>query len=384
MRLILKISPKRVNFIAIQQDHAIPCGGYHQPTVRTGYDSVVAHRSYDMFAITAKEPGSVVSLDNKGIVVEYDSKQIQGYEIGRRFGNAGGLTIPHTIVTPLKVGDKFSVGDAIIYNNGFFEPDFFNPKAIVLKNSMNVRTVLWESNQTIEDASSISSFAAAKLMTNVTKVKTIVVKFDQSVDGLVKEGDLLTAESVLCTIQDATTANNALFDKASIDTLRMISAQTPRANVNAIVDRVEVFYHGDRLDMSESLKRLTTFGDKQLKSLYTSVAKPVPTGEVDGGFRIDGTPLDLDNVAIRIYLTTAVTANVGDKGVFCNQLKTVFSEVIEQQMLSEDGGTIDAIFGAKSIDDRIVSSPFVIGTTNTLLRVIAQKAVEMYAGESLI
>lgn len=66
------------------------------------------------------------------------------------------------------------------------------------------------------------------------------------------------------------------------------------------------------------------------------------------------------------------------KGVFGNQMKTVFSEVLEKEIVTEDGDIIDAIFSNQSISDRIVTNPYVIGTTNTLLEVIAKRAVSLY------
>jgi hypothetical protein len=370
--------PKRVNYIAIQNAHAIPCEGYHQYTVRTGYDSVIAHRSSDLFAVMAKKPGTVKAIDAKGIVMLYDDGTVQGYELGRRFGNAKGLTIPHFVVSPLKVGDKVAVGDVISYNDGFFEPDFFNPKEITLKNSINVKTVLWESTQTLEDASSLSRRASDRLSTKITKVKTIVLNFDQTINKLVKPGDAVNAEDVLCIIEDAVTADNQLFNDASIDTLRLISAQAPRAHVKGIVEKVEVFYHGDKEDMSPSIKALCDSADRVLKKNADSLETAAFTASVDAGFRIESDPLSLDTIAVKIYITSNVGAGIGDKGVFANQMKTVFSEIIEEDMVTEDGQLIDAVFGAESIAARIVNSPYVIGTTNTLLQVLAKQAVAAY------
>ncbi len=366
------------NFIAIQQSHSIACDGYHQATVRTGYDQVVAHRSYDMFAITAPQPGRVVSVNKKGIVVEYKDMTKQGYELGRRFGNAAGLIIPHEIATPLKVNDEFNIGDPICYNTGFFEIDFFDSKRIVLKNAFNVRTVLWESLQTLEDASSITEKVANKLMTSVTKVKTVLVSFDQTVSNLVKVSDKVEYDSVLCYIQDQITAGSKLFTDETIDTLKMLGAQSPRAHVQGVVEAVEVYYHGEKEDMSESLLELANESDKRFKYISNSQGKKYHSGSVDAGFRTDGNPLPLDCVAIRIYITTQVPASTGDKGVFVNQMKTVFSETIKVPYVTEDGKEIDAVFGAKSIDDRIVNSAVIIGTANATLDVITDKAVEMY------
>lgn len=64
--------------------------------------------------------------------------------------------------------------------------------------------------------------------------------------------------------------------------------------------------------------------------------------------------------------------------MFGNQMKTVFSEVMDYEMRAEDGTIIDAVFGAKSIQDRIVLSPILIGTTNTLLEIIGKRACDIY------
>jgi hypothetical protein len=372
--------PKRVNFVSIQQKHAIACEGYHQHIVRTGYESVLAHRTDDLYAYTAKQPGKVTGLNEKGIIVEYADGTSTGYEIGRRFGNSQGLTVAHEVVTPLKVGDEVALGDVIVYNTGFFEPDFFNAKRVVWKNSLNVRTVLWESTQTHEDSSSLSRKISAKLSARVTKVKMIVVGFDQHVSHLVQSGQAVNAESVLCVIQDAVTANNKLFNEQSIETLKALQAQTPRAHVQGTVEKIEVFYHGDKEDMSESIRELCDWGDAQLKKRAQAVGMKASTGEVDGGFRIENNPLGLDEVAIRIYITSNVGAGVGDKGVFANQLKTCFGEVMEHPLRSEDGQEIDAVFGYRSLEARIVESPMIIGQVATLLKLVGKNAAAIYRG----
>lgn len=47
-------------------------------------------------------------------------------------------------------------------------------------------------------------------------------------------------------------------------------------------------------------------------------------------------------------------------------------------MHTESGEIVDAVFGYRSIAARVVMSPILMGTTISLLRVIARKAVEMY------
>jgi hypothetical protein len=373
--------PKRVNFIAIQQGHGVSCAGYHANAVRTGYEQVVAHRTSDLFAFTAKKPGKVVGLTEEGLLVEYEDGTKQGFELGRRYGNAEGATIPHEVRASVTLGQKFKVGDLLVFNEGFFEPDVMDPSQVVWKAGVTVRVALMESPLTLEDSSAISKKTADLLRTKTTKPRSIIVDFKQSIRNLVKVGQAVSSEDILCVIEDDTTARHDLFDEESLDTLRLLSAQTPLAKMAGVVERIEVFYHGDKQDMSESLRSVASASDRELSARRKAVGKKVLTGLVDDSHRTDGDPLNLDTLEIKIYITADVAAGVGDKGVFANQMKTVFGTVLENEVTTESGKEIGAIFGAKSIQARIVHSPDIIGTTTTLLSVGAQRVVKAYRGK---
>ena len=304
--------PKRVNFVGIQHSHGIACSGYKQSSVRTGYEQIIAHRTGDLFADTAKQDGKVVSKTNTGIILQFADGSTKSYEIGRRYGAAAGLVIPHEVVCDLQVGDEFKSGDIISYNSGFFEKDILNPKQVVWKAGVTVKTVLLESSQTLEDASSISKRLADKLTTKTTKIKTVVVSFDQIVKSMVKPGDAVEPESILCVIEDAVTSNSNLFDEESLDTLRLLSNQTPTPKVRGVVERIEVYYHGQKEDMSDSLRDLAGVYDRELSKRYKSLGKGSVTGMVNSDLRIDGNPLSLDNMAIKFYITSDVSAGIGD------------------------------------------------------------------------
>lgn len=381
LRTISNTKPKRVNFSSIQHSHGLACNGYRQSSVRTGYEQVLAQRTSDLFAYAARFNGKVISKKDKGIVIEYENGEKKSIELGRRFGSAAGLTVAHSVITELKEGDTFKTGDIISYNDGYFERDILNPKNVVWKMGVTVKTVLYESPQTHEDASSISARLASQLSTKLTKIKDVVVTFDQEVRNIITAGTEVNHETILCIIEDAITSNSNLFDIESLNTLRLLGNQAPTAKVNGVLERIEVFYHGEKEDMSASLQALANAGDRELAIKNRALQKPVFTGNVREDFRIDNSPLGLDCMAIRFYITTEVPSGIGDKGVFCNQMKTIFSEVMDYTMTTESGKVIDAVFGQKSIDDRIVNSAIVIGTTNSLLDVVGKKAVEIYKGK---
>jgi hypothetical protein len=158
----------------------------------------------------------------------------------------------------------------------------------------------------------------------------------------------------------------------------MFDTQAPKAGVVGVVDKIEFYYHGMLEDLSKPLKAIADKFNSELKSTAKELSRPVYTGQVDGSLRIRGDALALDTGCIRVHITSDVEAGVGDKGVFCNQLKTTFSQIAEEDYTSQDGRLIDAIFGGKSIHNRIVNSPLIIGTTNSILMALGEAAVKVY------
>jgi hypothetical protein len=109
-----------------------------------------------------------------------------------------------------------------------------------------------------------------------------------------------------------------------------------------------------------------------------SAGRAVVNGQVTDEYRVSGVPLALDKAEIRVYITLNTTSSVGDKLVFGHQLKSVVGEVMDYKVTSEDGRPVDALFSYRGVMSRIVNSPILLGTTTTLLKLIADKAVEAY------
>lgn len=245
------------------------------------------------------------------------------------------------------------------------------------------KTVLMEANDTFEDSSVISERIGKELSTGTTKVRHLFFDFDQTIRNLVDVGAEVDPESILCTIEDSVTADNDLFSEDTLDTLRLLSGNTPRAKVTGTVERIEVLYYGDKEDMSESLRTLTDQADRRLAKQRRAQGKSVVTGSVDDSIRIDQKVMELDSLVVKVYITGELGASGGDKGVFGNQLKTVFARVMTGTNTTEDGAELDAVFSYDGISRRIVYSPEVMGTANTLLRLISKRVAKVYRGEKV-
>ena len=364
--------------MSIQNGHTIACNGYRQPYVQTGYETVAAQRVDDLFCFTAKDKGKVISVTDKAILVEYGSGEQKGVYLGRQYGNAEGSTYPHDIVAMLKEGDTFENGDVIAYNTGFWEQDFLDSKKVVLKMSLLTNTAYEEDARTHEDSCSISSDLAKELISTTIKVKSYVVRFTQNLHEVQKPGANLEPETLLMSIEDEITSGTEMFDAESSALLGKLSRMNPRSGHSGSLDKIEVFYHGDKGDMSPVLRSLADRSDKQMVDQAKQAGKPAFNGRVSSEYRVVGKPLMLDTAELRFYISVNNEMSNGDKGVFANQLKTTVGEVMDYQMHTESGIKVDARFGGRSAIKRIVNSYAIEGTTTAILQEMAKKMVEMY------
>lgn len=174
------------------------------------------------------------------------------------------------------------------------------------------KVALLESPDTWEDSSVISERVAKLMGSEVAKVRHLFFNFDQTVSNLVNVGDKVDPESVLCTVEDPLTATNHLFDEDTLDTLRLLSGNTPRAKYAGSIEKIEVLYFGDKEDMSDSLRLLVEKADRELAKKRKALGLSIVTGKLDDSIRIDAKVVELDTVVIKVYITNNVPAGAGD------------------------------------------------------------------------
>jgi hypothetical protein len=371
---------KRVNFIAIQHSSSTFCKGQDVNPVRTGYERVMAHRTSDLFAYTAKADGKVTKVTKNHIEVTYKDGSIKVVELGRRFGATPDYKFPHFVTTSLKEGDQFKQGDIISYNSHFFKIDPLDRTQALWKQGAMLTVALYEAPETLEDSSIISEHAARLLETQMAKVRDLVVTAKDTIHNLVKVGDHVEVDSILCVIEDPITADHHLYDDKSIKTLKLLAANAPKAKLAGVVEKVEVFYHAEIDDLSESLQILARESDLDRRRRARDLRYVYTNGRVDDSLRIEGNPLLPGTVDIRITITVDVPCSSGDKVVFANQMKSVVAKVMTGVNETLSGKPIDCCFPYVSFNSRITLSPELMGTTATILKGLSKKAADVYFG----
>lgn len=318
--------------------------------------------------ITADDDGIVTNVTNDTLSVIYKGDIKKAYKLGVVHGTVSGVTIPHTKITDLKAGHKFNKGDALVFNSGFFKRSEINPHNVVYMHGVITRVVLMENADTTEDSCVISQELSDKLSTPVTTHHGIIVDFTKVIHNLVKVGDHVEPDTILCTLENFIDESLVSKDASAIAALSKLSSNNPRAKVYGTITEIEVLYYGKIEDMNFSLQQIVNeYDTKRSKVVRKYDTDDAKTGKIDESIRVSGRKLLPNQLAIKIYIDGSLGTNTGDKLVFGNMLKSTIGRVMSDPFISEDGQPVDAQFGGQSVSHRIVDSPEISGLANTVM-----------------
>lgn len=365
--------PKRINFIQIQNSHVIPIKDMRAPYMRTGYESVFALRVNNDYVTSATEEGVVEKITKDNVSIKHKSGKSVKYKLKSwTTKEESGSCFEHKLVTNLKVKDKISVGDTILYDNSFFEPDIFNSKRVIYKAGTSLTTVLMEDQQTYEDSAAISHKITGKLSAKPIKVKSIVVDVKDNIFDVVNIGDKVDYSTTLFSMLDSMTGDIESMDAETKKLIKSIKTKSPKSKYNGSIVDIKIMYNSELKDMSRSLKKLVNESDERLLMVGNHV------GKVNASYSIQGKPLIDGKAEIKIYIKTTDTMGIGDKGIVSNQLKFTVGEVFNYDMIADSGDEIELVFSQRSVSARITNSGELIGTTSMLLEKLTQEAVNTY------
>lgn len=368
-----KDDPKRINFINIQMSHTVVCKGYKSFPVRTGYEQCIGQRTSSLFTVRAQGIGRVTKSTPTLLVIEYEDDSLPNdhIEIGRKYGTVTGKTIPHDIVTDLGVGDEVKPQDVVAWNSGFFERDYFNPDDVVWMAGIPVKVALLDGHETIEDSCQVDEWLVGELEMPKTGLRELTFTVDQDISELVSVGDTVNTESILCIVEDSSTAGTDFFDSTTLDTLSVMSRNTPRAQYSGRVSKVEVIYNADIDDMSAGMRELVETSDKA----RASRAKRLKSDDVRTGYASD---LPIDTIIIKVYIDSTLSAADGDKVIAGHQLKSTIANVMNGVNETVSGMPINLKFGYLSVEDRITGAFIAQGTAATLMALAGKRACKAF------
>ena len=369
-----KDDSKRMNFINIQSAHVIPVNSMSASIIRTGYETIIPVRAGDKFCIVAEGDGKVVENNKNVVVVEYNNGEKKKY-IKKQWTSKeeAGSCYLYKMITNLSVGDTVTKDDTILYNNRFFEPDLFNPKRVLYKEGDYVKVAIIETEETYQDSGAISKALSRRIGTTITKVLSIVVHATDDIFNLVDIDSKVEPNDVVFSFMDHNSNIEGGLDEKTIAILKELKSSSPKAKVKGTVKDIVINYNCSLDDMTPTLREAVEKSDKRLE------INKGGKGKVNSSYSIAGKPLLEGEVEIKVYIEINESMSIGDKAIFGNQLKFTVGDVYSNKITTDEtGDEIDAKFSFIAIQERIVNSPNLLGTTAMLLEKMEDHIVDLY------
>jgi hypothetical protein len=312
--------------------------------------------------------------------VKYKSGETVSVPIGNRYGRMEGSVYPHSIVADLMPGNKFKKDQYLAYNENFFEKDWLDPSRLVMKFGRNITVAMTMNEEVFEDSSAISSTLGQEMTTTIVKEKIFVFEFNKNIINVLPEGTAVEPNSILFTVVDENTDYSNLSE-STIDLLQSLAALSPKSKINGVIDRYEVKYNGEVSDMSPTIKKLVNKIDRATYDETKNTEYEVSNNRVSSEYRSEGKNLNVDTLELKVFIRVNLTQSVGDKAVFAGQMKSVTSSVYTTNIVTDSGKRVDGMFSSKGVINRVVNSPIVMGTTNSLVKHVSKQVAKVYFGK---
>ncbi len=284
----------------------------------------------------------------------------------------GGTALKHEMTTNLRLGDIVEPGMAVTYDSGFFTPDIFDKKRLVFMSGNFYNVAFMEKKGNYEDSLIVNANILEKTGSMKYKVISIVIDIYNSITNIKDENDKLSYGDKMMSILDSSLADDdGLSDRAK-EILKDVSDNSPKADVNGVIDRIDVMYNCELDMMSSNVRLLADRSNKRFMSEQGT------DGKVTSEYSISGNPLLENQIELKYYISYFSKTKVGDKFIIGSQLKNTIGKILSDITTLDRLKRIDYIFSNKSTFARIVNSAYIVGTTNLILERGTENAVNIY------
>ena len=337
----------RVGMMYMQTKQVVACNNYNERLLTNGIDDVIGGIIGNDFAFKAKEDGQVVEIneDTKLMIVKYKSGKSDVIDLNLRIAKngAGGMYVPNTLTTNLKVGSKFKENDILAYNDKFFNINDDNTSE--LKFGVLAKVAMVSGYFNYEDSVMITKKLSSKMVTDVIKKRDTPLGKNSNIDYIIDIGSKVEIGDTLMIFDESFEDESlnrllASMNTDARDQLKAMSKHSIKTNYAGEVVDIKIYYNVDKNQLSESLIKLINKLEKRNKAIRKNISKYMnvedteilldPDGKVESKYdKIKGVDVG-QGVLIEFYINHGVTMGVGDKLVFDTALKGVTCKVCDE------------------------------------------------------
>lgn len=329
---------------------------------------------------TSNKPYTVLQL----MPPAYEESNIDIIQFGTRFSLISGSYLKQTIVLNAEKGDRIKKGDIVAYNSGFFEPDPYS-KQVSWKHGVMATIAILESDDTLEDSNGISKELSKKLSMSAAHNQTVMITSKTVIHDIVKVGQHVQSTDPLCMIEasdiDILSSGG---DENMTELMSSLNKKQPKAKNAGVIADIDVFYSCPLSEMHPSIVDLVKKIDNHKAKLSNAASNTrkknnfAPPGKTPVNTKYAGVAFDKDTILITFMIAEDIDCGIGDKLVYITSLKSIVANVMEKATRTVSGLVVDAHFSAKSIRNRIINSPWIIGITNRILMKMEDFVIERY------
>ena len=370
-------------------------------------ESTIPYLLSDEFIVDAKEDGKVIDIDNGFCIIEYKSGKKQAINIAPRAqkNSSAGFWIDNTLVSDLKVGDRFKTGDILAYNNKHFTKNKDDRGA-----SMNLgvlcKIAISSQWDVFEDSAPISKRLSEKLSTEMVDEKSLTFSPYTYIDYIAKIGDKVNAGDPLIRFSDAMNEEMQRILGTLRDDNKQAVLDSSKTTIHSkytgeIVD-IKVYTTSELEELDPSLRKVVQEYWNRIKKkndmlkkysnpedleyyragqVISEVAEVIKPGKNN---KVRGVSLNPGDVLILFYIKYNVAASKGDK-VVCSVCKGIVSHVIEEGMEAyseyRPDEPIDTIVAPLAVAARKVPAIFLTIFGNKLLIELKRQLEDIYLND---
>lgn len=392
--------PNRVAFSSAQWKHTLPIyGGGDPPLIGSGFEKTMVKHIGDTFSLRAANDGKVIDINEelKIVVVEYKDGSKETFRYGRDFVRNSNFFLENDMVLNVKVGDKITKNDVLVYSRDFFNKTIDGELTFTM--GKLCRVAIMEDYFTEEDSSLISEDLSMEMSTSVTKRKVINIKDRSNIIKYAKVGDYVKDGETIFMFEDESTEDDSsvneileLLGDVDEEALENMAYHSPKANATGTITKLEVYWTGDIENMSDSCRKFINEYIREKKKLIKFEEEQ--TGKKsDKEFEIKKSSpkygkigveeLDDDGILIEYYITHVTPYGNGDKLSFSPAIKSVTGQIVPKELApyTENGDPVDAVMGLVSLSARQVNSPYFIGSLSKVILDVSKQIADEYLGK---
>lgn len=352
----------RLQMSSSQMRQAIMLQNFDLPLIQSGCEGLYTDQT--QFLKKAKRDGEVLYVDSNYIIVSYDNKETDIFDVSYRKIYVGNLDLFKVYV---KQGDKFKAGDILAESNFCEDGKITIGKnlltAVMIHYGYNYEDGIVISDRLVNDGS-LTSFHYVDLSFNIPIDKVILSLEDENYNPLPKVGDHIKIGEVYAKLKEIPSGNQSDFYSIFEESIPLIAKQ------NTIITEVNIYVNEWNTNIPEyndwvkkkiesQRKEEEQFHGVLFEHFEDDVAKKlIKERSLDkfsstGKYKMKGEPVN--GIHIEMFGIHFRSIKVGDKIGNRHGNKGVISNIVPHEKMPklEDGRHVDICINPLGIISRM-------------------------------